>query len=139
MNSWDGLNRRKFPRVSYPCQVVIRNDKDEKDAILTHTENIGVGGVCVIFRKGLSLFSPVEVELDLLDLEEHVKCRGKVVWSVRRKSTEQNKPLFYDIGIEFVDAGEKDIERIEATVQRLVKQGKTVPEPHTTDPWSRQG
>lgn len=139
MNSWDGLNRRKFPRVSYPCQVVIRNDKDEKDAILTHTENIGVGGVCVIFRKGLSLFSPVEVELDLLDLEEHVKCRGKVVWSVRRKSTEQNKPLFYDIGIEFVDAGEKDIERIEATVQRLVKQGKTVPESNTTDPRSRQG
>lgn len=139
MNSWDGLNRRKFPRVSYPCQVVIRNDKDEKDAILTHTENIGVGGVCVIFRKGLSLFSPVEVELDLLDLEEHVKCRGKVVWSVRRKSTEQNKPLFYDIGIEFVDAGEKDIERIEATVQRLVKQGKTVPESNTPGPRSMQG
>mgnify|MGYP001561351125 CR=1 FL=1 len=137
--NWDGLNRRKFPRVSYPCQVVIRNDKDEKDAILTHTENIGVGGVGVIFRKGLSLFSPVDVELDLLDLEEHVKCRGKVVWSVRRKSTEQNKPLFYDIGIEFVDAGEKDIARIEAAVQRLVKQGKTVPESNTTDPRSKQG
>ena len=98
-----------------------------------------MGGVGVIFRKGLSLFSPVDVELDLLDLEEHVKCRGKVVWSVRRKSTEQNKPLFYDIGIEFVDAGEKDIARIEAAVQRLVKQGKTVPESNTTDPRSKQG
>ena len=49
MARWDGLNRRKFPRVIYPCLVVIQNGKvDDRDVILTHTENIGIGGVCVI-------------------------------------------------------------------------------------------
>lgn len=128
MSPWDGLNRRRFPRVNYPCQVVVRNEKDEKDIFLVHTENLGIGGVCVIFKRGLSLFTPVEIELDLMDLEDHVKCQGKVVWSVRRRSNEESKPLFYDIGIEYVNISERDKRRIEATVQRLVKQGRTVPE-----------
>lgn len=128
MSPWDGLNRRRFPRVNYPCQVVVRNEAEEKDIILAHTENIGVGGVCAILRKGLPMFTSVEVELDLLDFEDHIKCQGKVVWSVRRKSSEDNKPLFYDIGIEFVDINDKDRERVEATVQRLAKMGRTVPE-----------
>jgi len=80
MSKWDGLNRRKFPRVIYPCLVVIANqDKGEKDVILTHTENIGIGGVCVILKQDLKMFSSVELELDLLDLENHIKCKGKVV------------------------------------------------------------
>ncbi len=128
MSPWDGLNRRRFPRVNYPCQIIVRNEQDQKDVILAHTENIGVGGVCVILKKGLAMFTPVEVELDLLDFEEHVKCQGKVVWAVRRKSGEENKPMFYDIGIEFVDISDLDRERVEATVQRLVKQGRLVPE-----------
>ncbi len=128
MSRWDGLNRRRFPRVNYPCKVIFRNEQDQKDFILAHTENIGVGGVCAILKKGLAMFTPVEVELDLLDFEEHVKCQGKVVWAVRRKSGEENKPMFYDIGIEFVDISDLDRERVEATVQRLVKQGRLVPE-----------
>ncbi len=128
MSPWDGLNRRRFPRVNYPCQVVVRNEQEEKDTILAHTENIGVGGVCAILKKSLPMFAPVEVELDLLDFEEHVKCQGKVVWVVRRKSGEENKPMFYDIGIEFVDIEDRDRERVEVTVQKLVKQGRLVPE-----------
>lgn len=128
MSPWDGLNRRRFPRVNYPCQVVVRNEKDEKDMILAHTENLGIGGVCVILKRGLEMYASVEVELDLLDFEEHIKCQGKVVWAVRRKSSEDNKPLFYDIGIEFVDISDADRERVEVTVQRLVKQGRLLPE-----------
>ena len=53
MATWDGLDRRKFPRISYPCLVVVRKDEDDKEVFLTHTENLGVGGVCVILKKGL--------------------------------------------------------------------------------------
>lgn len=128
MSPWDGLNRRRFPRVNYPCQVIVRNESAERDVILAHTENIGIGGIGAILKKSIAMFSPVEVEIDLLDFEDHIKCHGKVVWSVRRKSSEENKPLFYDIGIEFVDISDRDRERMEAAVQRLVKQGRTVPE-----------
>ena len=76
-----------------------------------------------IFKKSLKLFSPVKIELDLLDLEEHIKCQGRVVWSVQRKEDKQKKPFFYDIGIEFVNVKDKDYQRLEKTIL-LLKQGR---------------
>ncbi len=122
MTNWDGLNRRRFPRVIYPCLVVVqRIEGGSKDIILTHTENIGVGGVCLILKQDLKMFSMIELELDLLDLESHIKCQGKVVWNVQHKSDATNKPTFYDIGIEFSDLLPQERERIDQIIQRLVK------------------
>ena len=56
MGKWDGLDRRKFPRVNYPCLVVLRNnDSMEKEDLLTHTENVGMGGICVTLKKNLKI------------------------------------------------------------------------------------
>jgi c-di-GMP-binding flagellar brake protein YcgR len=123
MTPWEGMNRRKFPRVNYPCLVIIRHDDEKRDVILTHTENIGSGGLCVTLKKGLKMFSPVDVELDLLDLSDHVKCSGKVVWSVRRADTEKKKPQHYDTGIEFVNIEERDRSRVISVIDRLFKHG----------------
>ena len=127
MNAWDGLNRRKFPRAICPCLVTVRKQEGEDEAALTHTENIGVGGVCVIFKKAVKIFSPVSIELDLLDLREPVRCKGKIVWSVKRRSEANKKPLCYDTGVEFVDMSEEDRKRIETGIARLLKQGKLSP------------
>ena len=124
--NWDGLERRKFPRANYPCLVTLRHQQDKPEAMLTHTENIGIGGVCVILKRGLKLFTPVEVEIDLMDAAAHVKCAGKVVWSVQRKESEKKKPSFYDTGIEFVNLSEKDLHRIQEVVTRLVEAGMEV-------------
>lgn len=121
MTNWDGLNRRKFPRVNYPCLIIIRHAHSEPEVILTHTENIGIGGVCVTLKKDFQLFAPVELEIDLMDIGNHIKCPGKVVWSIRRKMTEKHKPSFYDTGIEFVAMPDAEHKRLEEIVQRLVK------------------
>ncbi|MCK5081636.1 MAG: PilZ domain-containing protein [Candidatus Omnitrophica bacterium] len=124
MGDWEGLNRRKFPRVNYPCLVVIRNsneDDERNNVILTHTDNVGIGGVCVVLKQNVKMFSEVELELDLLDLGEHICCNGKVVWNVQRQSEVQEKPLFFDIGVEFIDIASEDQKRLERIVDRLVK------------------
>ena len=124
MGDWEGLNRRKFPRVNYPCLVVIRNsneDDERNNVILTHTDNVGIGGVCVVLKQSVKMFSEVELELDLLDLGEHICCNGKVVWNVQRQSEVQEKPLFFDIGVEFIDIASEDQKRLECIVDRLVK------------------
>jgi len=126
--SWDGMNRRKFPRANYPCLLIIRRDHVAPEALLTHTENIGVGGVGVIIKRELNLFASVELELDLLDMQTHIKCEGKIVWVVRRKESSEVKPLFYDIGIEFSNISEKDRKRIEFIVNRLIKLENQKPE-----------
>jgi len=121
MSRWDGLNRRKFPRVKYPCLIVVSNKEGEKETILTHTENLGIGGVCVILKQNLKIYSPVELELDLLDLGNHVKCLGKVVWNVQRKSDLKKKPKQYDIGIEFVNVVAEDQVRVDKIVSNLME------------------
>jgi Tfp pilus assembly protein PilZ len=109
--------------VNYPCLVVIRNSgEDDKDnVILTHTDNVGIGGVCVALKKDVKMFSEVELELDLLDLGEHICCNGKVVWNVQRQREANEKPLFFDIGIEFLNIAAEDQKRLERIVERLVK------------------
>lgn len=118
--NWDGINKRKFPRANYPCLLIVRKDHNNPEAMLTHTENLGVGGVGVILKKDLKMFSPVELELDLLDTQKHIKCEGKIVWVVKRREDEQNKPSFYDTGIEFTNLSKEDEKRIDAIVQRLI-------------------
>lgn len=127
MAAWDGLNRRKFPRVSYPCLIKLSYLEGENEVVLTHTENVGIGGVCVILKKNAKMFASVDMEMDLMDGDDHVKCKGKIVWSIRRRDDDLKKPSFYDVGVEFVDLSEKDKHRMQTVVAKMVKQGRVVP------------
>ena len=121
MAKWEGLNRRQFPRVNFPCLVVLNQaGSDHKETMLCHTENLGMGGICIILKQPVKIFSEVELELDLQDLKEHIKCRGKIVWNVQRKSNEANKPLYFDLGIEFIDLNPDYQNRIKAAIAKLV-------------------
>ena len=121
MGQWDGLNRRKFPRAKYPCLVVLKSSDGKDEQFLAHTENVGAGGICVIVKENVKMFSEVTIELDLMDMEEHVRCKGKVVWNVQRKSNEAEKPLFYDIGIEFQDLNESEKARVSKIVDMIAQ------------------
>ena len=126
MTPWEGLNRRRFPRVKYPCLVTAWYEDDEREAgekevFLTHTENLGIGGACIICHKRFKMFSSVELEIDLMDMENHVRCKGKIVWLVQRKDPDQRKPASYDLGVEFEEMQENDRKRISKIVQRLGK------------------
>ncbi len=81
-----------------------------------------MGGLCVTLKNGIKLFTPVEMEVDLLDLDEHINPKGKVVWNVRRKSIEEIKPMFYDIGIEFTEISKQDQERLRENLQHVDRQ-----------------
>ncbi|MBI3601786.1 MAG: PilZ domain-containing protein [Candidatus Omnitrophica bacterium] len=124
--TWEGLNRRQFPRVIYPCLIKISCPGQKTENLLTHTENIGLGGVCVIIKKEIKIFTDVEVEIDLLDAFDHISTRGKVVWVVRRTSIEALKPMFYDTGIEFVNLAGQHKEHLQETINRVVKNGAEV-------------
>ena len=127
---WDGSNRRQFPRIVYPCLVkVICEGKPAKDIFLTHTENISAGGICVIVKKEIKMFSPIEVEIDLIEDSEHILAFGRVVWAVRRKATETVKPMLYDIGIQFDTMKERDKVRLGAAINKLVEKGYKVLKP----------
>ena len=105
----------------FPCLVVIRQPQDNQDVILTHTENIGVGGVCISFARNLKMFTPIDLEIDLLDAGDHIKCKGKVVWSIHRTGKDVPRPNYFDVGIEFEQIDSQDLARIQGAVERIEK------------------
>jgi len=112
----------------FPCLIKIGRKGEAPEALLTHTENISVGGAGVIVKRHLEIFMPVSVDIDLLDGDDVVTCNGRVVWTVRRKATEEQKPSFYDTGVEFTDLKDLDRARLETMIARLVSAHKPVSE-----------
>ncbi len=128
MSRWDGINRRKFPRANYPCMVVLAHQGDsKKEFILAHTENIGVGGICLILKKDIKTFSEVDLELDLMDLQEHIRCKGRIVWNVLHREEFPQKGQSYDLGIEFESVEKKDQQRLNDVVRKMAIGSKTKP------------
>lgn len=114
---WSGIDRRRFPRAQYRCLITVGKPNRERH-FLTHTENIGVGGICVILGEDLGIFSEVDIELMLKDGGEPIKTRGSIVWVVKKTSTGGTS---YDTGIEFMNLKTKDRKRIEDVVNKILK------------------
>lgn len=114
---WQGVERRRFPRVHYLCKVTVIK-KGQVETFSTHTENIGVGGICVILKKGLDKFLPVELVLYLENGSPPIECDGRIVWVVKREEQ-------FDTGIEFLNIKQKDVLRIERIVNECLKNNST--------------
>lgn len=118
--TWSGIDKRKFARVSFECTVSVKR-RGGSFVFHSRTENISVGGVCVILEKELLKYTPVELELMLPDDFPPVKCQGTVIWSIRRAEYLSKKPSQYDTGIEFVGLFDEDKGRIEHIVNELLE------------------
>ena len=115
---WGGINRRRFPRMHRRCLIHITG-KDPVTTISTRTENIGAGGICVILNENLGLFQSVELELNLENRDpSSIKCKGTVVWVVKKHAREEGTALQYDTGIEFADICGESGRRIEKIVAK---------------------
>jgi len=112
---WQGIDQRRFPRAKYKC-VVNLHQSGGASAISAVTENIGMGGICVLLNKGLDIFSPVELDLTLDDGKGPLQMKGTIVWVVQRK--EFRKGSTFDTGVEFAELSPEDKARIEAILDK---------------------
>ena len=118
---WQGVDRRRFPRANYPCKILVIK-KGQTKKISTHTENIGLGGVCVILNEELDRFSEAELILFLNNGQSPICCDARIVWTVRRLTPIlKGVPLEIDTGVEFVNLKEEDRLRIEKVVQECLQ------------------
>lgn len=124
---WDGIDRRKFPRIHCRCLLYIKK-ADSTKTISAHTENIGAGGICVVLNEDLGLFQSVNLEITLENgIHSNIKCSGTVVWVVKKRLIKEKDALQYDTGIEFVginkEAGNRISEIIEKEPKKLPPKG----------------
>lgn len=118
--TWRGIDTRRGIRVAFECVVIVKK-KETSVVFRTQTENLSVGGVCVILEKGLLKNTPVEIELFLPDYPIPITCAGKVAWSIRRNEYKRRKPLHFDTGLEFVDITQEDKSRLRRIIEELVQ------------------
>ena len=112
---WQGIDQRRFPRANYQCVVNLRQ-AGGVSALSGTTENVGLGGICVLLDKGLDIFSSVDVELTLNDGKSPLKAKGTVVWVVQRR--ELRKGPNFDTGVEFSELSPEDKARVEAVLDK---------------------
>ncbi len=117
--SWEGVEKRRFPRAKFPCKVKILLPQER--TLVTSTENIGMGGVRVILDENLVLFSIVGLEIFIEDAHP-VRCKGKVVWGIEVINPLIGRESKFDIGMEFLDITPYDQERIKRVVEKLIKE-----------------
>ena len=117
---WDGVDRRIFPRAEYPCLITVRKNTPPTQAILTHTDNISIGGVRVVIAKKIEVMTEVDLEIDLKDTLPTVISKGTVAWVKMIPPREGGKLPRYDTGIRFIGLKDKTRRRIHGIVERIL-------------------
>ena len=115
---WYGAEKRRFPRAKFPCKIVVY--LPQQHTVVTHTENIGCGGVRIIIDENLEVSSVVGIEI-FLDNGKVLRCKGKVVWKLEEKSPLAKDAILFDLGLEFIDMKKEDKETIKHIVASLLE------------------
>lgn len=123
---WDGFNKRKFPRLALNCEIAIQSETSSAP-VSAVTENLGIGGLCVILSQQLERFSKCRLRLDLGE-KTPVECDARVVWIVPTQGTTPSKKHF-DTGLEFVGLEPEAVARVRAYIESELKKNpaKSVP------------
>ena len=116
---WAGQEKRRFPRAQFPCKIVMYLPSEH--TIITHTENIGCGGVKVILEEEIQVSSEVRLEL-FIDKSRAIQCKGKVIWQVPIKNPLLESRSFFDVGLEFIDIASSDSALVSKLVESLIKE-----------------
>ncbi len=116
---WDGFNKRKFPRLGLQCEILV-HPESQTEPVATITENLGIGGVCVILDHHLDRFAACRIRLQITPDLPKVECGGRVVWSVPTRVAKSRKAAF-DTGLEFVDIDPRLKEKIRVFIEAEIK------------------
>ncbi len=118
---WDGVDRRIFSRAEYPCLITVRKNTPPTEAILTHTDNISLGGVRVVIAKKIEAMTEVDLEIDLKDTLPTIISKGTVAWVKMIPPREGGKLPRYDTGVRFLGLKDEYRRRIQGIVKRILR------------------
>ncbi len=115
---FEGIEKRRFVRANFPCKIIIFTPPEH--TILTHTENIGAGGIRVIIEEKIGVGEIVGLEIYLNETKNPISCKGRIVWVMEKQSLYRKNLLFFDTGIEFYEIKKENRETIKNLVEAIV-------------------
>jgi hypothetical protein len=117
---WDGFNQRKFPRLNLECEIALSQGAGH--TISGRTENVGIGGVCLIQNQPLERFSTCRIRLSLAKGESPIECDARIVWNIPCKDPAVKETLF-DTGVEFVNLPSAESLRMKKFIEERIPGG----------------
>ncbi len=115
-------NKRKYPRVKYPCQLTIWLANGLNETMLANTDNIGLGGLSVHLNQAVDVGTKVDVQLNFTNMTTPFRCKGVVV-----RSVQENQEI-YNIGIQFEPLSELKHSFLDGKISEILdleKKGKS--------------
>lgn len=117
---WSGIDIRRGVRVSFECVIIVKEGRT-KLVLESITENVSIGGVCVILETPLTKDTYVELEIHLPDDLPFIECKGRVAWSVKRDEYSRRKPAQFDVGIEFIEISDESKTRVKHIIDEMLE------------------
>ena len=111
-------NKRKFPRVQYPCSLTIWQKKGF-DTIMANTLNLGAGGLLVQLDQSLMIGAKVEIKIDF-SKEESLHCMGLVLRCQENREDRQGDNFKYNTAIIFEGLDEEKVAHLKRVVDKIL-------------------
>lgn len=119
---YTGPERRKFPRVQFTCEVLLKNSGV---TVRVKTANIGIGGVRVFSGRAIERATQVSLKM-LVAPMQHIICNGYVVWCAQQVNTGKGAQAVFDIGIQFEGMQPNDKVYIAQLIERTSSDEETL-------------
>jgi len=115
--SWKGQERREYPRAMFSCKIIVKSPHRE---LVSHTENIGEGGIRVNLEEELKHSAIVDLEF-FLKQNKPIRCEGRIIWVVKKVSPNLRKPTMFYTGIKFRGMNIEDKKCIKQLVDEILR------------------
>ena len=110
-------NTRRYPRLpaSWPIKCESKTPSDGRT--VTHTRDIGAGGVSVSMKEPLPLGTPIRVEIHIPPLDCSVSAQGQVIRCFPGRSGG------FEVGIQFTHIEAKDRATLNEAIEEIIGSG----------------
>jgi len=106
-----GSEMRLYKRVKYHVRVCVTRGKGEN--LVADTQDLSLGGVCLITQAPLATDEQVGLVVSLLKIRKGISVQGRVAWVSHVEDHSMTKFLdYYRIGIEFTGLDKKQREML---------------------------
>jgi len=106
------MENRLYERISLPIKLTYEVRTRSKIVKESVSKDISGNGICLSLKEKLLPNTILDIDINMADNND-VKLSGRVVWSRRVEITTDESPvIYYDTGVELLDADPININRI---------------------------
>lgn len=107
------MERRLYERISLPIRLKYEVKNRPKLVKETLTKNLSGGGICLSLKEKLLPKTQLVMVIEIGKSNDLINLNGNVVWSRRVEILgEAETDVYYDTGIEFINADPININRV---------------------------